>query len=426
MPITIIKDIDALEKSDDISDKRELHLERLETVPLKVEYQDPLAWNIFNKMPRHILPPLPLGYQWARVNSKYSVIREEEAKSHELLLVLYGPNKEKVPRINLIFQVDGVTTYSFAHTSSRKGPGPKDEPPMSCSNYAVPGYNYSAHGYKSHVRGHLVDRKDTITEGPEKSWSTNDPRNYVPEPPDYGWGLGFRRLKVKELRASKGEGAYAQFNIYPRKPLLTKDKTPVPEDVYFYPYSLGTDYNYILEKNVFSVEWNESFKRPEKTTVLGHAAATFVTSSAASPVVKIYDAAASDRALRADLRACRTQIDKIASREIVSRFPAKDGLYAHQTAAAGEFERIDSRFSAGLFASNNKNSQHAKFHFRGALSYGEGLVEFDAESAPFDDTTIMAGNQFFKAIAKMDGDDIRASVGGLDLEDLKDRFRRIV
>lgn len=422
MPIISIKDRDALAKGDDVSAKRELYIDSHECANLHVEYQDELAWVIFNKMPEHTLPYLPMGYQWARANEKYSVIREEAAKDHKLLLILYGPDKDKVRHVNFVFQVDGVSTYSFAHTKNAKGPARKTLP-MSSADYTVLGFKYSDHRFNSHVRGHLVDHQDTITEGPEKFWSTSDRRNFVPEPPEYEWGLGIRRLKVAELRASREEGAYAQFSVYPKKPWRTSDGTAVPEYVYFYPFKLGKAYEYELEEGVYNVEWEEAMKRPASTKVLKHAADALVTSALASPAVKTYKPDDSDQGFRLAVGSSTTLVQKLLSGDVVSRFPDKDGLYAHGAVASSEFEAAGGKFAAGLFSAGHKKPEHAAFYIEESLRYAGGLDELDDGAPPFNAAAIKAGNNFFKLVSGADKPD--ALIKGADVDDLKDLFRKL-
>ena len=191
MPYSIKhKDTDVLDKQDDIDAATEIYIDRRELVVLRIDMEDLKALEIFNKLPAIVLPVLPPGYQWSRAKEKYSVIREKSAPKYKLSLRLYGPSKSG--KVNCIFRVDDKTIWSFAHASSC-GHGRKGEPPMSGDDYHVDGFPYMEPRpgvcFKNHMRGHLIDDASTIMRRDRDYWSTYDPYNYVPEPPNRHWGI---------------------------------------------------------------------------------------------------------------------------------------------------------------------------------------------------------------------------------------------
>lgn len=333
------KDPAALDKYEHVSPKRELFIESQELVELTFEMHQPEAWQLFNALPGHVLPPLPQGHHWVRANNNYSVIRNSRAQEHELTLVLYGPDKSNY--INFICCVDGVTTYSFGHT--KKGKGPDRKFPMRGADYRVPGYDYTNKKYKAHVRGHLIDHQDTIRQN--QNSSTYDRRNYVPEPPQYEWGLGFRNQKVAALRNHQHCGAYAQMNVYPETPLQTADGTNVPEDVRFFAYDKGNGY---VAKEVYHVEFEEEMTRPKGKKVLEHAKERFLSSLESSPVVVPYAPELTDRALRHQGRTAAIKEKNILAQKIYSRFQEKDSLFSAYTAGDREFESAGRQLHAGI------------------------------------------------------------------------------
>lgn len=406
----------ALEKTEETTALRKVYIDRYELADLYIEAELSDSWSIFNSMPKESLPLLPEGYLWVRAEDKYSVIRERTIPECNLLLVLYGPNANKKKRINFVFQVDGVTTYSFAHTKNSSGPD-KRAYPMSSEDFIVPGYDYSRTRYKGHVRGHLIDHQDTIMEHSKVYWSTYDARNYVPEPPEYEWGLGIRRLKVKKLR-EKGEGrAYAQFSRYSDTPLKTANGTPVPEYVYFYAYELTATGGYEV-REVYNVEWEEDLTRPKGRKVLEYADSTFVTSPEAAPVVVPYVPESPDRAFRHQGRDAFFKASKIASGDIVSRFPEKDKLFAQCAAGDIELEGSSRKILAGLFAAEEEQRRTSFGYTRRAIEYGEDLTELDGKYEIFSEVAAKSGLSFLSKVED--------TATGTDVADLSDRLQKLL
>lgn len=411
--ITIIhEDDDAVSVNEDMSAARVLFANNHEPVPLQVEMDLPEGWEYFNKLPDHVLPPLSPGYEWTRVNNKYCIIREIDAKVDDLLLIIYGPD-QVTHKINFIFRINNRTTYSFAHTKNGHGPGKRNYP-MYTSGYRVPGFDYSGHRYGSHVRGHLVDHEDTILNANTRDlWSTEDPRNYVPEPPDYEWGLGFRNQKVKKLRQQRGGSAYAQLNVYPRRPLLTSNGTPVPEDVKFIAYSIDPQRNYTADE-AFDVEFDEDLTRRAGVKVLDHADANFAMDVRACPIVKPYSPQLSDRALRLQARDAFFKVAKIQDGNISSRFPERDALFASCDAANHEFETAGRHLGAGVRLFDAGRQGEGKSYARISLHLACQLSELDdAVVVPYTRGDEAVARQLFK---NLDDDEMLDHFNGFQIK----------
>jgi hypothetical protein len=374
---------EALNQPDKLSAARELYIENKKLVRLTVEMDNEEAWEAFNALPDHILPPLPHGYQWVHANDNYSIIRNEHSPKHNISLILYGPDPTK-GHINFLCQVDGVTTYSFAHTKPSNTIDRKY--PMKEGDYRVPGYDYSNKKYSRHVQGHLIDHIDSIQQGP--SSSTYDARNYVPEPPEYEWGLGVRRCKVSVLRKQRGGGAYAQYNVYPERPMKTKDGTPVPEDVRFYAYSN----DYVAQPEITHVEFEENMRRAKGVNVLDNAK-KFESALLASPVVKAYDAEMPDRGLRYDGREAWKRMHQIESGDIVSRFEHKDKPLAACEAADLEFDASSRQLRTGILAEADEKMRAS--YLGRSLFAAKKLCDLD-EGSPFDEKDKKLAMTFFK------------------------------
>jgi len=399
------KEPQALAVSDTITDTRALYIDNQETVEITFEMDYTEAWSKFNQLPQHILPNLPQGYRWVSANSNYSVIRNQHIDEHSITIVLYGPDKNQ--DINFICLIDDVTTYSFAHTKAKNKP-PAAKPPMSLSDYRVPGYDYSQKKYKSHVRGHLIDHQDTILGVP--TLSTNDFRNYVPEPAEYEWGLGIRRLKVKALRDQSGGGAYTQFNCYSENSVRTEDGTRVPEDVRFYSFNYA--HASYTPKDVYHVEFEEALHRAKGTPVLANAAARFMSSIDASPVVSVYSPDQSDRGLRLFSRTSARNEQQIENRTIFSRLPEKDTKFAACSAADSEFENAHRQLHAGVLTKTDKKASLS--YLKRSLFFAEELLNFDDDDlTPYDEKSIHEGRHFFN----------NENESG-DMDDFLDQFRQ--
>jgi hypothetical protein len=242
---------------------------------------------------------------------------------------------------------------------------------MSKDDFRVPGYDYSKHRYKTgHVLGHLIDHKDTMMVGQKEDWSTYDHRNYVPEPAEYEYGLGIRRLKVGKIRETGG--AYAQLNVYTKNSLETTDGTLVPEDIRFYAYTLP---NYTVDISVLHVEFEENMKWPKGQKVLDHAAASLSTSLASCPIVTPYSPDHTDREIRYHARDAHLQHSKISTSDIVSRFPEKDKYHSAFTAGDTEYETAGRKLNAGMTAYGAGNATMSQQYVRRSLTYGEKLAE---------------------------------------------------
>lgn len=405
---------EVLEKPEKTTALREHYIDRHEVVTLHFNMDCDEGYELFNDMPAHTLPLLPAGYQWVSFDGKYSLIREKTVPEQKFLIVIYGPNKNKIPRINYIMQIDGVTAYSFAHT--KNGEEPKRRYPMSKGSYCVPGFNYQAARYKKeHVKGHLIDHKDTIMTTSSVDWSTYDARNYIPEPPEYEWGLGLRRLAVKKIRDRGDGGAYAQLTCYSDNPKITVNGTKVPDFVYFYPYRVD-QYDYIKE-NPYNVEWLEKLSRPKGKKVLEHAEINFTTSVDAAPVVVPYDVRSPDRAFRYEGRQKLKKTQQIETGDVVSRFKGKDGLFANCDTGDMEFEGSSRKIFAALFADERQDKKNlSKKYIERSAKFGEGLIELDEKNVTIISTEAeKAIKPFF---TKHEEDP--------ELDDLADIFRKLM
>ncbi len=403
----------ALESIADISDSadRESYIARHELVDLIIEAQHSDAWKAFNKLPITVLPRLPHAYRWVRVEDKYTIIRDKTAASQELALILYGPNSEN--RINYLFQVDGRTTFGFAHTRTTQEPK-RDYPMNPAAKYRVGGFDYSDHRYGQHVRGHIIDHKDTIQENSTRSlWSTYDARNYIPEPPDYDWGLGIRKAKVAEIRGDKG--AYSQFMEYGDDPDFTADGTAVPSKIYFVAYSYHQN-QYIMDGEPFHIDFTEDLSRPKASIrYLDYASKELTIAQEATPGVVPYSPKFTDRALRLDRRNASKRATSIVDGSIKSRFPDRDAEYAYCDSADIEFEGVSQRLHTGGFANSHDNPILGLEYVRRAMLFGDAQLSLEGVKPIITQAAEDAGYSFF-------GD----YQGSEDTDSLLDHFEKLL
>lgn len=362
-------DQDVLMKDEFTQADRSIFLDNKKVVDLYVEAPHENAWHIFNLTPSKILPILPPGHHWTYFNGKRSIIAELSAPSHHYTLVLYGPDAKG--KINFIFRVDGITTYSFAHTQTTKAT--QRHKPKGLDFY-VPGYNYAAATYKTgHMIGHMIDHKDNINTGYKENWSTNDRRAYTPEPPFYGWGQGIRRLQVDKVRGQGG--AYAQFNSYSCYSLRTNDGTLVPDTVRLLSYN--TTSNGWCLANLLHVSFNENMDRPNDQIKYMDHAAYFTSSIEAAPIVASYSPALSKTALRLKAREPLMQENRINSGSIYSRFPQQDSFIAACMAGDREFETSGRKLHAGICADRQGDKVTSKTYIQRSLFFAEKLRELE-------------------------------------------------
>lgn len=335
---------------------RTLFLEKHEAVSLTINATDENAIPLFEQMPEDLLPTLPIGHQWGVENDggKPAILKSIDAPEHELDIILYGPDKNK---INYIFQVDGVTWQSFSHT--RAGKSPPRKFPMTARHYTVKDFEYD--DAKSHIRGHCIDHQDTMLVGPQKFYSTFDCRNYIPEPHYKYWGLTMRRLITAEIR--KNNNAYMQFVHYPQTPYITIDKTPVPDYGYLYEVEVDKDKpyteRYSLEK-VYNFDWDTHYAVKKGTGKVLDFAQNYKTSTESAPTVKIYDVSASDRDLRLQIRNMNKKYLSIMEGNIFSFDPKRDAFFIKNNCADKEFESINRKIEASLHAKKVKEDNVSK------------------------------------------------------------------
>ncbi len=406
----------ALDVDEHTSQKRELYLEQM--LPVRLEFEAALeeTYPVFSDMPSITLPIPPEGYQWVRHENRHCMIRHKMTSEHTLKLILFGPNDQQ--QINFLFQVDNITRYSFAHT--KRGADPSRKYPMGANDYQVPGFDYtialSNKKFNSHVKGHLIDHKDTMKVGPRNLWSTYDARNYIPEPPIYEWGMGIRNQAVANLRATAGNTAYSQTVTYPVDPLLTRNHTLVPEGGYFTSFKVeGDEYKRLY---VFDVNWDEDLRRPAGSKVLEHATSSLTSSLEASPVVKVYSPEDSDRALRHDSRELNILASKIAEGRVKSRHRNRAEFFSRTAAADKEFEKSDVQFQAALSSDKRGKPPTSIQYVKRSLSYAEELQGYDV-AKPLSDNIAQQGLLLFES---KEND---AAWGEEDIDSLTDHLRRL-
>lgn len=256
------------------------------------------------------------------------------------------------------------------------------------------------------MRGHLIDHKDTMRVGPRENWSTYDRRNYIPEPPEYEWGLGFRRLKVAEL--SKRGGAYSQINEYDEDPLIAEDGTLVPSNVRFIAYSLES-----YQKNeVFHVQFEESMKRPSGRKVLEYASETISTSVNNTPFSILYDINSNDRSLRLQIRNLRKQENEIY-KDVTVRFPEKDAKFHAYAAADRSFESVDP-ITHAVVSTYDEQPKSAQQYIKYGLSFFSHLNEV-GEKNPITPDGKKEINSFLKT-----------QVDEGEMEEVSDQFKKLM
>ncbi|MAZ77503.1 MAG: hypothetical protein CMF39_02375 [Legionellaceae bacterium] len=413
MPITVFKPDEVLDEIDGVSNsaRRSSFITCQEVVALHIEAHHDDARDCFNNLNLEVLPRLPHGYRWVEVENQFAVMKDVQAPDHHLKLIIYGPDAKS--QINYLFQVDNVTTFGFAHTRKTKEPKSRRYP-MTQDQYRVPGYAYQEHDFSAHVRGHIIDHKDTIREvGLSSAWSTYDGRNYVPEPPDYAWGQGVRKQKVAEVR--KKFAAYSQFMEYGEGHHVTVGGTPVPTAIYFTSFRFDREQQY-QPTEVFNVEFDEDLSRPNKRiTYLKHAKKTFVTSPEAAPVVVPYSPSSTDRTLRLLRFNAVRRAEAIATGNVQSRFPARDELYAHGDAADIEVGSISRRVLAAEFAGEAGDSETGLGFMNRALALGETQMDgYDVDAPIFDINAHKRGQSFFAKHSDTPG-----------IEGLEDHFEQL-
>lgn len=403
-----------LEETEGLSPLRELYQSNQVPVELKCEAAMDDAKTIFNELPVNILPKLPPGYQWTSYNDEYSIIRNFSSKEHSLKLILFGPNDKD--QINFLFQVDGITTYSLAHTSRKAEPARSH--PMAKTAYNVPGFDYSKTKYNNHVQGHLIDQKDTMQVGPREKWSCYDPRNFVPEPPEYEWGPGIRNQKVAALRRMNVDTAYAQHLHYLEKPLETIDKTRVPVSTHFTTYTInGKIYN---PTEMIDINWNENMKRPAGEKIVDHASRVLTSSIDSAPVIEVYSPITPDRTLRLNSRNHKKKADSIESGSTKSRFPLRSSLFSRTLSGDVEFEHSDRKIEAAIAADKTKSPSVSLQYTKSSIKYSEELIEHDV--APLQDKKNAKKSLDF---LKEKQSDTEWQGTDIDVEGLTDQFRSL-
>jgi len=408
----VLADPSALELPDEVSQARELYLERQTEVKVQVSMDFEEALPLFHQLPMNVLPPLPVGHQWVTHEGKYSVIRDKNAIEKDLSLTLFGPSLNTTPHINFLCGVDGVTTYSF--TKALKGIGPTSRKyPMQAKGFHVNGYDYRPGvTFQNHMRGHLGDHQDTIIRR-LLTPSTQCSSNFIPEPPVDAWGKFFRNQKVKIVRSLGGY--YAQYNEYDDLKNLTANGTMVPTHARFYTFDRCYGFN-----DVHHVSWTENLERANSTlTYVENYQQQFSSSELTSPIVKAYEPAMTDRDLRSLRRDTIKDLNQIINGTVKSRFNTHD--QAHTAAKAANIEVTSSNclpLSARKLFDVKRSDRVAVSvnEMKRSLHHMSNLQELSSPKV-YSNNTRQQSLMFFNELRKLENDNT-------DVERLVDEFKQ--
>lgn len=402
----------ALALPDEVSQARELYLDRQTDVKVQVNMDFEEALPLFHQLPMHVLPPLPVAHQWVVHEGKYSVIRDKNAIEKDLSLTLFGPSLNATPHINFLCAVDGVTTYSF--TKALKGNGPASRKyPMQARDFHVNGYDYRpGMTFQNHMRGHLADHQDTIIRR-LLTPSTQCSANFIPEPPVDAWGKFFRNQKVKIVRSLGGY--YAQCNEYDDLNNLTVNGTMVPTHARFYTFDRDYGFN-----DVHHVSWTENLERANLTlTYVENYQQQFRSSERASPIVKAYEPAMTDRDLRSLRRSAIQDLNHIIHGTAKSRFSRND--QAHTAAKAANIEVTSSHClplsARKLFDVQRSDRVAVSVHEMQRSLYHMSNLQEISSSKIYSDNTRQQSLMFFNDLRKLENDNT-------DVESLIDAFKQ--
>ncbi|MBP1467365.1 hypothetical protein EYB53_016755 [Candidatus Chloroploca sp. M-50] len=220
------------------------------------------AGSGFHNLPREQLPafaedPGVAGYAWTRLRSggtdQWVPVRtygpqqqfelawygqQTNANSNANFNFLYGPEGAAPGALRLVgsrsTQQSSTTGYAGMAANDPFPGAPRStrrDFPMSTDDFAVTMPDGSN---RRMIRGHQVDHRDTTRRTIDIGDSNLDPRNFTPEPPQWGTLSGRMRLTQRMLSENPGGGTqYRQVNVYRDQPPVTADGTPVPEYIYF-------------------------------------------------------------------------------------------------------------------------------------------------------------------------------------------------
>ena len=408
----VLTDLSALALPDEVSQARELYLERQTEVKVQVNMDFEEALPLFHQLPMNVLPPLPVGHQWVSHEGKYSVIRDKKSIEKDLSLTLFGPSLNATPHLNFLCRVDGATTYSFTKALKGKGPASRKYP-MQTKDFHVNDYDYKLGvTFKNHMRGHLGDHQDTIVRRLLTS-STQCSSNFIPEPPVDAWGKFFRNQKVKIVRGLGGY--YAQYNEYDDLKNLTVNGTMVPTHARFYTFDCDYGFN-----DVHHVSWTENLERANPTlTYIESYQQQFSSSELTSPIVKAYKPAMTDRDLRSLRKDTIKDLDQISNGTVTSRFSIND--QAHTAAKAANMEVTSSNClplsARKLFDVKRSDRVAVSVHeMQRSLHHMSNLQELSS-SKVYSNKTRQQSLMFFKELKKVENDNT-------DVERLVDEFKQ--
>ncbi len=407
-----LKDAEALELTEGMTQARELYVQKQKSVTVKVHMDSEDALPLFNELPMNLLPPLPIGHQWVSHNDTYSVIRDKNAIQQQVSITLFGPSHHQTPHINFLCQVNGNTTYSFAKTIKANGPSSRAYP-MTPSDFHVNGYNYiPGETFQNHMRGHLIDHQDTIM-GAGLTLSTKFAPNYVPEPPVDAWGKFFRNHKIKLVR--KKGGYYTQHNEYDDLSCLTVNGTLVPSHARLYTY----DNNLQLD-DIHHASWTENLARADaSTTYVDFYKTHFISCLTASSVVQCYEPGITDRALRVLRKNAFKTMLQINSGDVSSRFSVKDQANSACEAANLEVTSTNCLPTSALKLFDVARSDKVKVsthEMKRSLYHVDKLLEIDGAKV-YSETTKAKGIQFFHKLNAVEH-------GNVDVDSLEDHFKQ--
>ncbi|NDH09589.1 MAG: hypothetical protein EBY16_08270 [Gammaproteobacteria bacterium] len=371
--------VDVLEKNENCSDIRAIFIEHQQMVAINFKFEEEHAFELFHKLPVEFLPQLPKAYQWVKANGRYGIIRHQHSVEHVIEILIYGPDKNG--SINFLCRCDQVTFYSFAHVQKNGFPAQRDYP-LKSQDYKVGAYNYATARFNNHIRGHMIDHHDTIA----TQWnSSKDISNYTPEPPDYAWGMGIRRLATHHLRSLKNGGVYAQYNQYGAQPLQTANATLVPDRVRFFTYQALKSFNPLTQKkltsyqqlDLFHVSFSEDLKKTTAGKILDHARNNFCSDWESVPVIKVYKPQLTDLELRQRAQDMIEQTSQVLNGEIMSRFVNQDHYDLLCISGDYEFDNCSQRLSAAIASNAHGYRLHTFNYCKSSLAYAQALLKLD-------------------------------------------------
>jgi len=323
------------------------------------------AAALLSNLPSQLQPVVPFEYKWFFKEGQYTLKKHLDGQDQKIQIITFGPYQDK---IHYLCQINNVTVQSFAHTRQKTFNPEKRKYPMDPArkNYFVPNFLYREGKY--HTPGHCIDHADTFEVGDEANYSTNDKRNYIPEPPKSYWGLHVRSHVVKALR--RNSGAYMQIPYYSLQPLVTYDGTMVPEGVFF-----SEIYDNKITKT-YDVNWQYKFDKTLNKKGLGFTT-DLESYSNCLPLANVYKEDATDKQIDIFIKKLSTIQNKflnglynnIETKHIISAYDEK----------LSELEYVSPqyKFLASFRASEQQNEYKAERFLKRAFLHAEFLNQLD-------------------------------------------------